>query len=59
MVLESLSSNIKVIKHPGQKIPKWWSHHEKMVLIDQKIGFMGGLDLCFGRWDTNEHLLFD
>lgn len=20
---------------------------------------MGGLDICYGRWDTNEHKLFD
>lgn len=35
---------------------KWfWSHHEKMVAIDQSIVFMGGIDLCFGRWDTIDH----
>ncbi|KAF8453731.1 hypothetical protein BDZ91DRAFT_668435 [Kalaharituber pfeilii] len=43
----------------------FWAHHEKMVLVDagwgegQEKGFMGGLDLCFGRWDTNEHPLAD
>lgn len=30
-----------------------------MVVIDQKIGFMGGLDICFGRWDTHEHRLVE
>lgn len=25
------------------------------MIIDQKIGFMGGLDLCYGRWDTRDH----
>lgn len=30
-----------------------WSHHEKMVVIDQKIAFVGGIDLCFGRWDDD------
>lgn len=25
------------------------SQHEKMCVIDETIGFMGGLDLCFGR----------
>lgn len=28
-----------------------WSHHDKMVVIDQKIAFVGGIDLCYGRWD--------
>ncbi|CAK62572.1 unnamed protein product (macronuclear) [Paramecium tetraurelia] len=59
MQLESMSPNIRVLKHPPQKIPKIFSHHEKMVVIDQKIGFMGGLDLCFGRWDTQKHPLFE
>jgi len=30
-----------------------------MVVIDRKIGFLGGLDLCYGRWDTNEHRIRD
>ncbi|CAH8564691.1 unnamed protein product [Dicrocoelium dendriticum] len=38
---------------------KFWSHHEKMVAIDQSIVFMGGIDLCFGRWDTCDHRLED
>jgi phospholipase D1/2 len=33
----------------------YWAHHEKLCLIDGKIAFMGGLDMCFGRWDTNSH----
>ena len=30
-----------------------------MCVIDQAIAFMGGLDLCFGRWDTPQHVLVD
>ena len=26
-----------------------WSHHEKLVVIDQQIAFIGGIDLAFGR----------
>ena len=37
----------------------FWAHHEKLCLVDRKIAFMGGLDLCFGRWDTNSHPLSD
>ena len=37
----------------------FWAHHEKLCLIDGKIAFMGGLDLCFGRWDTNSHPIAD
>ena len=56
--LSSLSPNIKVLLHPNYVlIPFLWTHHEKMVIIDQKIGFMGGLDIGYGRFDTKEHLL--
>lgn len=30
-----------------------------MVIIDQEIGFMGGLDICYGRWDYKDHLIAD
>lgn len=33
--------------------------HEKLCIIDHAIAFMGGLDLCFGRWDTPQHVLTD
>lgn len=35
------------------------SHHEKLVIIDYQICFIGGLDLCFGRYDTAEHRVGD
>ena len=35
------------------------SHHEKLVIVDYQICFIGGLDLCFGRYDTNEHKVGD
>lgn len=37
----------------------YWAHHEKLCLIDGKVAFMGGLDLCFGRWDSNSHPIAD
>jgi len=37
----------------------YWAHHEKLCLIDGQIAFMGGLDLCYGRWDTNQHAIAD
>lgn len=35
------------------------AHHEKFVVIDHKVAFVGGLDLCFGRWDMHQHPLAD
>jgi phospholipase D1/2 len=37
----------------------YWAHHEKLCLVDGKQAFMGGLDLCFGRWDSNSHPIAD
>ena len=31
------------------------AHHEKIVVIDNRIGFCGGLDLSKGKWDTSSH----
>ncbi|RJG06110.1 hypothetical protein D3870_08920 [Noviherbaspirillum cavernae] len=31
------------------------SHHQKIVVIDDKLAFVGGLDLTRSRWDTPEH----
>jgi hypothetical protein len=35
------------------------SHHEKIVVVDHHVAFLGGLDLCFGRYDTPEHSIGD
>ena len=31
------------------------SHHQKFVVIDGAVAFVGGLDLTKNRWDTPEH----
>jgi len=31
------------------------SHHQKIVLIDDKVAFAGGQDLAVRRWDTSSH----
>lgn len=31
------------------------SHHQKVVVIDDQVAFVGGLDFALGRWDTSEH----
>jgi phospholipase D1/2 len=52
--LEMLHENILVIRHPPLE-PLNWSHHQKTVVVDHSIAFVGGLDLCYGRWDTRDH----
>eukprot|EP01087_Luapelamoeba_hula_P017850 TRINITY_DN5666_c0_g5_i2.p1 TRINITY_DN5666_c0_g5~~TRINITY_DN5666_c0_g5_i2.p1 ORF type:complete len:1353 (-),score=156.14 TRINITY_DN5666_c0_g5_i2:55-3657(-) len=56
--LRSLHSNIHVIRHPFFR-PFSWSHHQKIVVVDEEIAFVGGLDICFGRWDLPSHPLTD
>ena len=57
--LTALHPNIHVVRHPFNNIAFLWSHHEKLVIIDQIIGYVGGLDLCWGRFDTNEHPIYE
>jgi phospholipase D1/2 len=37
----------------------YWAHHEKLVVVDQTVAFVGGIDLCYGRWDDPKHRLVD
>ena len=58
--------NIVVYRHPDTlsvleqpSTLSRWSHHEKLVIVDRSVAFVGGIDLCFGRWDTHTHKLMD
>ena len=37
------------------KHPVGASHHQKIVVVDDAVAFVGGLDLTRCRWDTPEH----
>lgn len=50
---------LKAIYGMNEDVILYWAHHEKLCLIDGKTAFMGGLDLCFGRWDLNQHPIAD
>jgi phospholipase D1/2 len=39
--------------------PQWGSHHEKLVVVDDRVAFAGGLDLTVRRWDTPAHAAHD
>ncbi|KAL8846037.1 MAG: hypothetical protein Q9221_008850 [Calogaya cf. arnoldii] len=54
--------NIQCLRHPDHNVFEnagdmtfYWAHHEKFIVIDYEIAFIGGLDLCFGRWDSRQH----
>ncbi|KAF7311749.1 Phospholipase [Mycena indigotica] len=61
--LDALHPNVVCLRHPdhiGSKdTVEFWSHHEKVVVVDNHYACIGGLDLCFGRWDTHTHPLAD
>ncbi|OIW17691.1 hypothetical protein TanjilG_29041 [Lupinus angustifolius] len=56
-----IHENVRVLRYPDHFSAGvyLWSHHEKIVIIDHQICFIGGLDLCFGRYDTPEHKVGD
>ena len=60
--LEDMHPNIRVMRHPdhlGGEMTMTWSHHQKVVAVDGTVACIGGLDLCFGRWDTSNHPIAD
>ncbi|MCB1307039.1 MAG: hypothetical protein KDK30_02610 [Leptospiraceae bacterium] len=36
-------------------VPSGASHHQKVVVIDDSVAFVGGIDLTVNRWDTPDH----
>lgn len=59
--LLDLHPNVYVQRSPNQLRQQtfFWAHHEKILVVDHMIAFVGGIDLCFGRWDTPQHSLTD
>jgi phospholipase D1/2 len=35
------------------------SHHQKIVVVDDQVAFVGGIDLTLHRWDTPAHAVVD
>ncbi|KAE8675417.1 Phospholipase D p2 [Hibiscus syriacus] len=60
-LLHNIHENVRVLRYPDHFLTGvyLWSHHEKLVIVDYQICFIGGLDLCFGRYDTVEHRVGD
>ncbi|KAL1779001.1 phospholipase D2 [Sigmodon hispidus] len=56
-MLMLLHPNVKVMRHPD--FVTLWAHHEKLLVVDQIVAFLGGLDLAYGRWDDVQYRLTD
>lgn len=37
-------------------VPMGGCHHQKVLVVDDAVGFCGGGDICADRWDTRAHL---
>lgn len=59
--LLDLHPNVFVQRSPNQirQNTFFWAHHEKICVVDHMVAFVGGIDLCFGRWDTPQHSVVD
>uniref|UniRef100_A0A8C0J8U5 phospholipase D n=1 Tax=Chelonoidis abingdonii TaxID=106734 RepID=A0A8C0J8U5_CHEAB len=56
-----VSPPAQVMRHPDHvsSVVFLWAHHEKLVVVDQSVAFLGGLDLAYGRWDDHHYRLTD
>lgn len=59
--LPIINFSSQVMRHPDHVSSSvyLWAHHEKIIVIDQSVAFVGGIDLAYGRWDDREHRLTD
>ncbi len=57
--LQRLKFHIKGHKRIHWKMdnchPPGASHHQKLIVIDRAIAFVGGMDICDSRWDDRTH----
>ena len=59
-IFQKLNNKIYFIRFPSHSQKGlFWSNHEKLVIIDKIIGYIGGFDLCWGRYDNNEHPIYE
>ncbi|KAK8946601.1 Phospholipase D p1 [Platanthera zijinensis] len=59
--LLNIHENVKVLRYPDHFSTGvyLWSHHEKILIVDNRVCYLGGLDLCFGRFDNYKHQIGD
>jgi phospholipase D1/2 len=68
IVLESISERVKNAGGKGQVRVAlcesyasvnnaYFSHHQKQVVVDRKIAYVGGIDLAYGRMDDESYNL--
>ena len=58
-VFQKLNKNINIKRFPHDSNNMIWTAHEKLVIIDDIIGYVGGHNLCWGSYDTPQHPLYE
>ena len=53
------SSHPRIVLAFDSRHPIRGSHHQKLVVVDDTVAFVGGIDLTAKRWDTRDHLVDD
>ncbi|KAL6077692.1 Phospholipase D1 [Balamuthia mandrillaris] len=51
-ILNELHPNIYAVCHAPRSSE---GHNQRIVVIDQKLAYLGNIDLAFGRWDDPSH----
>ena len=49
------SSHPRIVLAFDNRHPLRGSHHQKLVVVDDRVAFVGGIDLTARRWDTSDH----
>lgn len=44
--LKDSFGKLKTWANLADDVVLYWAHHEKLLVVDHKLAFMGGLDLC-------------
>ena len=53
------SSHPRIVLAFDNRHPIRGSHHQKTVVVDDQVAFVGGIDLTAKRWDTSDHRVED
>jgi phosphatidylserine/phosphatidylglycerophosphate/cardiolipin synthase-like enzyme len=48
--------NSRVKFHLDDMVPLGACHHQKVLVVDDQVAFVGGGDFCADRWDSTAHL---
>ena len=51
------SSHPRIYLRFDARHPLRGSHHQKFVVLDDSLAFIGGIDLCARRWDESSHTI--